>query len=433
MTSATTQILPPASNSGLQQPRDDLPSLWRDVAGRDNWAGMLDPIDPLLRAELMRYGEFAQACYDAFDFDPYSRYCGGCKYTPRCFFESLGKGNAGYEVTRYLYATLDKRSWSESANWIGYVAVSDDATTARLGRRDIAVCWRGTVTDLEKIADLTEVQQPVHAEGIPTPDRSVKVMAGFVNLYTDKNTADRYSKYSVREQVLAEVRRQVLRYAEERGEEVSISITGHSLGSALATLSAYDLAEVGLNRLAPAGGKERVLPVTVYSFAGPRLGNESFKDRFEKALGLKCLRVLNVHDVVPTVPGVVINEDTPGLLRSAGALIPWSYWHVGVKLALDYRRSPFLQDTKFDFFGFHNLETHLHLLDGHHGTGRSFAMVSGRDPALVNKSLDFLKEEHMVPPKWRQDANRGLTRTANGRWTQPARTRDDDHPADIDD
>ncbi|CAA6654074.1 unnamed protein product [Spirodela intermedia] len=363
MTSATTQILPPASNSGLQQPRDDLPSLWRDVAGRDNWAGMLDPIDPLLRAELMRYGEFAQACYDAFDFDPYSRYCGGCKYTPRCFFESLGKG------------TLATRSRVTSTPpWTSLLA--------RHGDRSGKDCRPdgGPAAGARR--------------GIPTPDRSVKVMAGFVNLYTDKNTADRYSKYSVREQVLAEVRRQVLRYAEERGEEVSISITGHSLGSALATLSAYDLAE------------ERVLPVTVYSFAGPRLGNESFKDRFEKALGLKCLRVLNVHDVVPTVPGVVINEDTPGLLRSAGALIPWSYWHVGVKLALDYRRSPFLQDTKFDFFGFHNLETHLHLLDGHHGTGRSFAMVSGRDPALVNKSLDFLKEEHMVPPKWRQDANR---------------------------
>ncbi|CAA7388527.1 unnamed protein product [Spirodela intermedia] len=357
------------------QPRDDLAPRWREVAGRDNWVGMLDPFDPLLRAELIRYGEFAQACYDAFDFDPYSRYCGGCKYSRRSFFQSLDMANAGYEVTRYLYATsnvklpnFSRRSkrnnaWSESANWIGYIAVSDDATTVRLGRRDIVVCWRGTVTQLEFIADLVNFHQPVYAEGIPCPDRSVQVAAGFVNLYTDKNTDCRFSSYSVRDQVLAEVRRQVLRYAEERGEEISISMTGHSLGGALATLSAYDVAEVGLNRVRPAGGNERVIPVTVYSFAGPRLGNEPFKERFEEILGLKSLRVVNVHDVVPKVPGLIINENVPEFMRRAGAAMPWSYCHVGVKLALDHKRSPFLKDTA-EASCFHNLEAYLHLLDG---------------------------------------------------------------------
>ncbi|CAA6654060.1 unnamed protein product [Spirodela intermedia] len=340
------------------QPRDDLAPRWREVAGRDNWVGMLDPFDPLLRAELIRYGEFAQACYDAFDFDPYSRYCGGCKYSRRSFFQSLDMANAGYEVTRYLYATsnvklpnFSRRSkrnnaWSESANWIGYIAVSDDATTVRLGRRDIVVCWRGTVTQLEFIADLVNFHQPVYAEGIPCPDRSVQVAAGFVNLYTDKNTDCRFSSYSVRDQVLAEVRRQVLRYAEERGEEVSISMTGHSLGAP-----------------SPPSAPTTVIPVTVYSFAGPRLGNEPFKERFEEILGLKSLRVVNVHDVVPKVPGLIINENVPEFMRRAGAAMPWSYCHVGVKLALDHKRSPFLKDTA-EASCFHNLEAYLHLLDG---------------------------------------------------------------------
>ncbi|CAL9747634.1 unnamed protein product, partial [Musa acuminata subsp. burmannicoides] len=38
--------------------------------------------------------------------------------------------------------------------------------------------------------------------------------------------------------------------------------------------------------------------------------------------------------------------------------------------------------------------------------------------ALVNKACDFLKEYHMVPPLWRQDENKGMTRAHDGRWVQ---------------
>ncbi|VFQ76720.1 unnamed protein product [Cuscuta campestris] len=33
--------------------------------------------------------------------------------------------------------------WSKDSNWIGFVAVSDDEETRRIGLRDIAVAWRG--------------------------------------------------------------------------------------------------------------------------------------------------------------------------------------------------------------------------------------------------------------------------------------------------
>ena len=349
----------------------ELASRWRELAGSNNWAGLLDPIDPHLRSELIRYGEFAQACYDAFDFDRFSRYCGGCKYHSGSFFQSLKMAHVGYHVTRYLYASSivnlpsffrlskKKKAWTDAANWIGYVAVSDDATSARLGRRDVAVSWRGTVTKLEWIADLMNFHHPVTADGIPSPDPSVKVLAGFIDLYTAKNVDCRFSKYSAREQVIAEIRRLVERYAIQRGEDVSISFTGHSLGGALATLNAYDIAELGLQRV----NKEKVLPLTVYSFAGPRVGNDKFKQRFERALGVKSLRVVNVHDMVPKVPGVVINEKTPELLRRVSGAIPWSYSHVGEKLTLDHEKSPFLKEDA-DPASAHNLEAYLHLLDG---------------------------------------------------------------------
>lgn len=49
-----------------------LADTWKEIHGRHDWAGMLDPIEPLMRSELLRYGDMAQACYDAFDQDPYS-------------------------------------------------------------------------------------------------------------------------------------------------------------------------------------------------------------------------------------------------------------------------------------------------------------------------------------------------------------------------
>jgi len=57
-------------------------------------------------------------------------------------------------------------------------------------------------------------------------------------------------------------------------------------------------------------------------------------------------------------------------------------------------------------------------------------LASGRDPALVNKGCDFLKDHHMIPPNWRQDANKGMIRS-NGRWMQPERPKLQVHPQDM--
>lgn len=88
----------------IQEP-ELLADRWLEIFGKDDWVGMLDPLDPLLRNELIRYGEMAQACYDAFDFDPYSKYCGSCKFPRHKFFDGLDMANYGYDITRYLYAT----------------------------------------------------------------------------------------------------------------------------------------------------------------------------------------------------------------------------------------------------------------------------------------------------------------------------------------
>lgn len=341
--------------------------VWREIHGVDDWVGMLDPMDPLLRSELIRYGEMAQACYDAFDFDPFSKYCGSCRFTPRQFFDSLAMADHGYVVSRYIFATSNinlpnffKKSrwpkvWSKSANWIGYVAVSNDEISKRLGRRDIVVAWRGTVTRLEWIADLMDFLKPISSNKIPCPDSTVKVESGFLDLYTDKDVNCRFCKFSAREQILTEVKRLLEIY---QLEELSLTITGHSLGSALAILSAYDIVETGLNVLQDS----RAVPVSVFSFSGPRVGNVRFKERME-VLGVKVLRVVNVHDIVPKSPGLFFNENVPLLLMKMAERLPWSYSHVGVELSLDHKNSPFLKETG-DLSCAHNLEALFHLLDG---------------------------------------------------------------------
>lgn len=350
-----------------QEPDRKLADVWRGIHGEDDWVGMLDPMDPILRAELIRYGEMAQACYDAFDFDPFSKYCGSCRFMHRHFFSSLEMTHHGYDVSRYLYATSNinlpnffKKSrwpkmWSKNANWMGYVAVSNDETTKRLGRRDITIAWRGTVTRLEWIADLMDFLKPISNNNIPCPDPTVKVESGFLDLYTDKNLSCRYCKFSAREQILTEVKRLLEIYY---NEEVSITVTGHSLGGALAILSAYDIVETGINVLRDS----RAVPVAVFSFSGPRVGNVRFKERIE-TLGLKVLRVINVNDVVPKSPGFFLNENVSPVLMKMAEGLPWSYSHVGVELALDHKNSPFLKPTG-DPACAHNLEAHLHLLDG---------------------------------------------------------------------
>ncbi|XP_054804195.1 phospholipase A1-Igamma1, chloroplastic-like [Prosopis cineraria] len=411
-----------------------LPYVWRDIHGENDWVGLLDPMDPLLRSELIRYGEMAQACYDAFDYDPFSKYCGSCRFTRGKFFKSLGMNQLGYDVTRYLYATPNinlpnffkksrwPRMWSNDANWAGYVAISDDRATKRLGRRDITIAWRGTVSRLEWIVDLMDFLKPISSNNIPCPDQTVKVESGFVDLYTSKDDACRFCRYSAREQILAEVRRLLEMYEDE---ELSITITGHSLGSALAVLSAYDIVETGLH----VKKDSRAVPVSVFSFSGPRVVNVRFKERLE-CLGVKVLRVFNAHDIVPKSPGFLFNEQVPSMLMKLAEPLPWSYSHVGVEFQLDHHSSPFLKPTN-DPVCAHNLEALLHLIDGYHGRGERFVLASGRDPALVNKACDFLKDHYLVPPNWRQDENKGMIKNRDGRWEQPERPKLDDHPHDI--
>ncbi|XP_010500719.1 PREDICTED: phospholipase A1-Igamma3, chloroplastic-like [Camelina sativa] len=453
--STTQENLPKKQTHVLDEKRDEkeeeeeeeeeevgLRDIWREVQGCNNWEGLLDPMNNHLRREIIRYGEFAQGCYDSFDFDPHSKYCGSCKYHPSDFFSNLDLHlHKGYTITCYLYATSNinlpnffqksklSSIWSQHANWMGYVAVAtDEEEVSRLGRRDIVIAWRGTVTYLEWIYDLKDILCSANFGDDPL----IKIELGFYDLYTKKEVSCKFSSFSAREQVLAEVKRLLEYYGTgEEGHEISITVTGHSLGASLALVSAYDIAELNLNYLPENNNK---VPITVFSFSGPRVGNLRFKERCDE-LGLKVLRVVNIHDKVPSVPGIFANEKFHfQKYVEEKTSFPWSYAHVGVELALDHKKSPFLKQTR-DLGCAHNLEALLHLVDGYHGKEEAetmFCSATNRDIALVNKSCDFLRSEYHVPPCWRQDENKGMVKSSDGRWVLPERPQLEPHwPEDI--
>jgi hypothetical protein len=310
--------------------------------------------------------------------------------------------------------------WSTVSNWIGFVAVcTDEKELRRLGRRDILVAWRGTVTDLEWLSDFEDVlAAPKQGRPAVSLTEDIKVDAGFWSLYNSAKSDSRYNQTSVREQVNKEVLR-LLDFYKNETDNLSITITGHSLGAALAVLNAYDIAQ-NLKPTTPSASCT-IPMITVFSFAGPRVGNGAFRKRFESELGIKALRMVNINDLVPKVPGVFVNETLPDL-SDLLAMLPWTYSHVGQELKLNDQDSHYLDPAKANIGHRHNMEQYLHLVDGY---GRYAEHPPQRDVTLVNKASDFLKSTHYIPAQWRQVQDKGLVRNADGTWSQAPRELED--------
>jgi nuclear pore complex protein Nup85 len=100
--------------------------------------------------------------------------------------------------------------------------------------------------------------------------------------------------YQAYKAVQAEVIQVVDAITAGEGKEWSIFVTGHSLGGALSTLGAYELA----TRQQWSGGKPKVVN---YSYGSPRVGNRVFAYNFNKVVP-NTWRVINNNDAVTLVP-----------------------------------------------------------------------------------------------------------------------------------
>ncbi|XP_027351393.1 phospholipase A(1) DAD1, chloroplastic-like [Abrus precatorius] len=351
---------------------------WKEYQGVSNWNGLLDPLDENLRGEILRYGHFVEAAYKSFELDPSSPNYATCKFPKSTLFERCGLPNTGYKVTKHLRATsgIQLPSWVDKApswvatqsSYVGYVAVCDNKEEIkRLGRRDVVVSYRGTTTCLEWLENLraTLTHVPCNMENELVEENAAMVESGFLSLYTSA-LGDNSSLMSLQAMVREEIGRILQTYD---GEPLSLTITGHSLGAALATLTAYDIKNSFL----------RPPLVTVISFGGPRVGNKSFRRRLEKQ-GTKVLRIVNSDDVITKVPGFVFDDDVdkiendvasdggfhvakiPNWIQKRVEEIQWSYSEVGEELRLCSRDSPYLRGVNIATC--HDLNTYLHLVDG---------------------------------------------------------------------
>ena len=107
----------------------------------------------------------------------------------------------------------------------------------------------------------------------------------------------------------------------------SVTICGHSLGAALATLLALDV-----------GANTKFEKPTAYTCASPRVGDPSFVDTYNQLVS-NTYRFANRLDIVPKVPSPPLYEHVLGL----------------------YDLNPMLK-VKWDIPCEHHLTTYLYLL-----------------------------------------------------------------------
>lgn len=363
---------------------DSIAQNWRELSGENNWDGLLNPINFNLRLYLIHYGERAGACESAFNKKKASKAYGHCLYPPNQFFTKLCLQNGNpykYTVTSFVYALTDKVSV-----WMGIVAVTTDEGKLALGRRDIMISWRGTMSQIEWDLDIQSNLIP--AQDLFGKLDNTRVHSGFHSIYTSSSPLSVFSQTSARDQVLNEIKKLVKKY---RDEEISISVTGHSLGASLATLTAIDIVANGCN-IKPTG---EACMVTAFAFASPRIGDAGLKKVLSRLNHLHILRISNIPDDVPDYPPK-----------------EWQYVDLGEELKIDSTRSIYLKPE----VNSHEIEVYLHGIAGMQEDGK-FKLAVDRDISLVNKAQDALKDEYGVPVAWwANDKNNNMVQMDNGFW-----------------
>lgn len=200
------------------------------------------------------WGKFVEVAYKMYAQNPVS------PSTPPDF-------PSGWERVANLSMTPRLESFKEK-EFAGYIARSLDNPLQQ------AVVIRGTESGLDWLSDFEFVLESFHE--VP---HSGKTERGFTNLY--RSMTIEYEDTSLPSQSL-------ISGLDQLPAGTRLVVTGHSLGSSLATLHAF-----------VAGSKQ--IDVELVTFASPRVGDHAFVQAFQQ-MKIKNTRIFNHPDIVPKVP-----------------------------------------------------------------------------------------------------------------------------------
>lgn len=283
---------------------------------------------PLDNKTAVFYGQFVQAAYEMFKHpgpDP-------LRPEPALIPD-------GWEVGAWIHMS-DFLLSDKDVKFYGIVAHNLKEPDSRI------IAIRGTEGAVEWVDDAAAV--PVPFRQVPSAGR---VAYGFDNIYSSMKVIKRRLP-SEREPEAAEpetfsgsfadqLEQEVIRRERSRGEARAATeprrkrptvVTGHSLGSALATLFVMEN-----------DAKRKFDVSTLCTFASPRVGNMEFVHVFNK-LPIVSWRIVNVNDFVPKIPFHI-----PVLA---------DYGHVDTEYSFDSAKF-----AKKNLVCSHSMETYLHWLD----------------------------------------------------------------------
>jgi Lipase (class 3) len=225
-------------------------------------------------------------------------------------------GGTSYKVVTTMYANdlaTDMNSGVTDQVSIGLICQADPAG-------DVVIAIRGTEGIFEWIHDAEFLQVPFLANAGQTDD-------GFTDMYNSMRTDPAPNAAKV---VAA------LPTLKFDNAVRSVTICGHSLGGALATLLALDLATTAAD---PAKqGYAQFANPAAYTYASPRTGNAQFVTEFDRLVP-NSNRIENRLDIVPHLPPTFLG-----------------YQHVNTA----YELTP--TQVNYSLYCEHSLTTYLYLL-----------------------------------------------------------------------